>query len=219
MDIGEANSASSRGVPQDKILKGTTTVAIAFNDGVVLAADRRATMGTFIASKEVDKIAMIGDKIALTLAGAQGDTQALVRLLKAELELYKFSKGSPMNVAGAATLLSNILQGTKYFPYYVQLILAGYDNAPHVFDVDLIGGIVEEKYASTGSGSPVAYGLLDDGFKPGLTREQASKLAAKSVSAAIKREAATGEEIDVIIITKDGSKRLSREEVKAVLAQ
>lgn len=219
MHLGDTTSTKPLEMEQMKPMKGTTTVAVTFDGGVVLAADRRATMGTFIASKEVDKIALVGDRIALTLAGAQGDTQALVRLMKAELELYKYSKGAAMNIAGAATLLSNILQGTKYFPYFVQLILAGYDTSPHIFDVDLIGGVVEEKYASTGSGSPIAYGLLDENFKPNMTREQATKLAVKSVSAAIKREAATGEEIDVMIITKDAAKRLSRGEVKALLVQ
>jgi len=198
-------------------LKGTTTVGIAFDGGVVLAADKRATMGTFIAAKDVDKIALIGDKIALTIAGGAGDGQQLARTMRAELELYKYSKGKTLSVQGAATLLANILQGTKYFPYFVQIIVAGYDSQPRLYDLDLAGGLFPEKYVSTGSGSVVAFGLLDEHFKEGMQQEAAVRLAVKSVDAAMKRDNATGEGIDVLVITKDSAKRVSKAEVDRML--
>ena len=132
-------------------LKGTTTVGVTFRDGVILAADKRATYGTFIAAKDVDKIQVIGPNMAMTIAGGVGDAQTLVRLIKAELELYKYSQGERMTVQGAATLLANVLQGNKYFPYLVQLIIAGFDSAPQLFDLDPFGGLIKEKYNSTGS--------------------------------------------------------------------
>ena len=199
-------------------LKGTTTVGLVFDKGVVLAADKRATMGYFIASKEVDKVFQVGDRMAMTIAGVTGDAQSLVRLVKAELELYKYSRGSAMTVEGAASLLANILQGNKYFPYIVQLLLAGYDSAPRLFDLDLVGGLIPEKYTSTGSGSPVAFGVLDEYYRDGMTRDEAMKLAVKAVNAAIKRDSPTGEGVDLVCITRDGVRKYSREETSKIMA-
>jgi len=199
--------------------KGTTTVGIIFDKGVVLAADKRATMGYFIASKETEKVLPVSDKIAMTIAGGSGDAQSLVRLLKAELELYKYSRGSPLTVEGAANLLANVLQGNKYYPYIVQLIIGGYDSAPRLFDLDLVGGMISEKYTSTGSGSPVAFGLLDEFYKEGITKDEAIRLAIKAVSAAMKRDTPTGDGVDLVCITKDGMKRLSKEETAKIAGQ
>lgn len=189
-------------------LHGTTTVGITFKDGVVLAADKRATMGNFIAAKAVDKVHPVADKMAITLAGSVGDAQTLVRVIRAELELYKYAKGSPMSVKSAATLLSNVLQGNKYFPYFVQLIIAGFDEQPQLFDLDPFGGLIPEKYTSTGSGSVTAYGYLDAHFKDNMSEDEAVKLAVASVHAAMKRDSATGEGIDAVVLTDKGFKRL-----------
>ncbi len=192
---------------EEKKFKGTTTVGIVYDKGVILAAEKRATMGTFIASKDVEKILAVGDRIAITTAGGVGDAQSLARLLRAELEMYKYSSGESLSVQGSATLLANVLQGSKYFPYIVQIIIGGYDTAPRLFDVDLFGGLLEEKYTSTGSGSIVAYGVLDDGFREGLKEEEAAALATRAIRAAIKRDSASGEGIDVVAITRDSIKR------------
>ncbi len=202
---------------EKKMLKGTTTVGVTFSHGVVIAADKRATYGNFIAAKEVEKIHMIDDKMAMSIAGGVGDAQTLLRYIKAELELYKYSNGGSMNVQGAATLLANILQGNKYFPYLVQLIVAGVDEKPRIFDLDPFGGLLEEKYVSTGSGSVVAYGILDEMYKDGLTENEAIRVAAKAVAAAMKRDNATGEGIDLISITADKVKRLTKEQVQTHL--
>lgn len=202
---------------EKKILKGTTTVGVTFSNGIVIAADKRATYGSFIASKEVEKIHMIDDKMAMSIAGGVGDAQTLVRFIKAEVELYKYSNGENMTVQGAATLLANILQGNKYFPYLVQLIVAGVDEKPRIFDLDPFGGLMEEKYVSTGSGSVVAYGILDEYFKEGLSENEAIKVAAKAVAAAMKRDNATGEGIDLITITGDKVKRLTKDQVQTFL--
>lgn len=203
---------------EPKPLKGTTTVGIVFDKGVVLAADKRATMGTFIAAKEVQKIHLIADRMALTMAGGVGDAQQLARLLRAELELYRHGRRAPMTVQGAATLLSNILQGSKYFPYYVQMIIAGVDTKPKLFDLDPFGGLLEENYVSTGSGSVVAYGVLDENFKKDMNQEEATRVAARAVSAAMRRDSATGEGVDVLVITKDSAKFVSPADVKAMIA-
>lgn len=202
---------------EQKPLKGTTTVGVTFDRGVVLAADKRATMGSYIASKEVEKIHAISDRIALTIAGGMGDAQSLVRLMRAELELYRYQKGEDITVEGAATLLANILQGNKYFPYFVQLVIAGYDTKPRLYDLDLFGGLLSERYVSTGSGSVTAIGLLDEHFKDGMSEAEAANLAARSVQAAMRRENNTGDGVDVLVVTKDRTKRYSKEDIAKIL--
>jgi len=202
---------------EKQFLKGTTTVGITFKNGVVLAADKRATYATFIAAKDVEKIHLIGDRMAMTIAGGVGDAQSLVRLIRAELELYKYSKGENATVQGASTLLANVLQGNKYYPYLVQLVVGGVDSEPRLFDLDPLGGLIPEKYVSTGSGSVVAYGMLDEDFREGMSRDEAVRLAAKAVNAAMKRDNATGEGIDIVCITADEVRRYSKAESNALV--
>jgi proteasome beta subunit len=201
-----------------KALKtGTTTVGLACADGVVLASDRRATMGYFIASKDVPKVFQIDDKIAMTVAGSVADAQFLVRLLQAECRLYKLRHGKPMSTKNAAQLLSNLMFQYKFFPYWVQLIVAGYDEKAEIYSLDPLGGVTEEKFTSTGSGSPVAYGVIEESYKEDMTVKDMIPIAAKAVAMAMRRDAATGEFVDVVTITKAGFKRLEKAEVAKIV--
>ena len=180
-------------------------------DGVVLAAEKKSTLGYLIASKESEKILTVDEHIALTIAGASGDAQALARYLKAELKLFAIQNQRRISVKGAASLLSNILQGGRwsYLPYMVQLIIAGYDDeGSAIFSLDAIGSIEEERrFFSTGSGSPMALGVLEDGYKDGISADEASKLAVRAIKAAIERDIGSGgKAIDVAVINKDGIK-------------
>jgi proteasome beta subunit len=187
---------------------GTTTVGLICKDGVVLAAEKKSTMGYLVASKESEKILPIADHIAMTIAGVSGDAQTLARYMKAELKLFEIQNQRKISVKGACTLLSNILQGSKFFPYYVQLILAGFDDGPKIFSLDAVGGWEEEKkFFSTGSGSPMALGVLEDSYKDNLSVEEGKKIALRAIKAAIERDIASGGKgVDVAVITKDGIK-------------
>jgi proteasome beta subunit len=209
MDSGKPN--------QEARQTGTTTVGMVCKDGIVLASDRRATMGYFIASKDIDKIYPINDRIAMTIAGSVGDAQTLVRWMTAELKLYELKHEKPATVEAAATLLGNILSQYKFFPFYVQLLIGGMDDRARLFSVDMLGGITEEKMTSTGSGSPIAYGVLEEMYVE--DREIASNLpiAVKAVTAAIRRDAASGERVDLVVVTKYGFKRMDKEDVKRLL--
>jgi proteasome beta subunit len=194
---------------------GTTTVGIACKDGVVLAADRRATAGTLIAHKRTKKIYRLDENLGLTTAGLVGDLQVLARYITAEVELYKLKRNSTMPVEACATLTANLLSGSRYFPYWVQLVIGGWDRAGgHVYSLDAAGGSLPDKYTSSGSGSPYVYGVLEDHFKDDLTSDQGADLAIRAVTAAMKRDAVSGEGIDVAIITKDGFKMLDDKEVE-----
>ena len=185
---------------------GTTTVGIVCKDGVVVAAEKKSTMGYLVASKESKKILPIDEHIVMTTAGVSGDAQTLARYMQAELKLFKLQNKRKISVKGAAVLLANILQANKFFPYYVQLLVAGYDEAPSMFSLDAIGGLEEEKkFFSTGSGSPIALGVLEDGYKEGMGVEEAKELAIRAIKAAVERDIASGGRgVDVAVITKDG---------------
>jgi len=188
---------------------GTTTVGIICKDAVVLAAEKKSTLGYLVASKESEKILPLDTHIAMTIAGASGDAQVLARYLRAEFKLFEIEHRRKITVKGAAVLLSNILQSSKYFPYYVQLIIGGVDNfGPQIFDLDAIGGIEEaKKFTSTGSGSPIALGVLEDQYREDMSVEEAKELAKRAIKAAIERDIGSGgKAIDIAVITKDGVK-------------
>ena len=205
---------------KDKIVQtGTTTVGLVCKDGIVLASDRRATMGFLIASKDIDKIYAIDDHIAMTIAGGVGDAQSLVRWMTSELKLYKLRNDKRPSVEAAATLLANILANYKFYPFFVQLIIGGVDETGkgRLFSVDMLGGGTEEKCTSTGSGSPIAYGVLEELYKEDESIDDNLRIAAKSVAAAMKRDAASGERVDLVIITKNGFKRYDKHEIKTIM--
>lgn len=192
---------------------GTTTVGLICKGGVVLAAEKRSTLGHLVASKETEKIFPVEEHVAMTIAGASGDAQTLVRYMKAELKLFSIQNKRRITVKGAATLLANILQSGRwtFLPYMVQLIVAGFDDSgPSIFTLDAIGGVEKEKrFFSTGSGSPIALGVLENKYKDGISVDEGTKLAVSAVQAAIERDIGSGGKgIDVAVITKEGVKKL-----------
>ena len=199
------------------IKTGTSTVGITYDGGVVVGADHRATMGHFIANKSVQKLFRISDNIALTTAGLVGHAQSLSRVLAAELKLFELNRDMPMTVKGAATFTANILSGR---PHYVQLLIVGVDpSGPSVYSIDSAGGSIPDTYCATGSGSPYMYGVLEDQFKTGMSKDQALSLAAKALLASAQRDAASGNGMDLAYITNQtGFTQLSEEEVTTLLS-
>lgn len=189
----------------EQILKGTTTVGLIFKDGVVLATEMRATMGNLIVSKRAKKIYKITPRIAMTTAGGVGDAQQLVRIMQVECSLYEMRRGKTMSVGAASTLLSNYLNQNRYYPYYVQLLMGGFDDdGPSVYSVDALGGVSkEEEIVATGSGSPIAYGLLEDQYRPDMSEEEAKDLVVRAVRSATRRDSGSGGDIMVVVVTKD----------------
>jgi proteasome beta subunit len=201
-----------------KYLKGTTTLGFVCKDGVVMASDSRSTMGHMIADKEAQKIYQIDDKLAMTTAGMVADNQMLVRIMKAQIALGKM-QNEEMTVKAASTLLSNILHESRYFPYWVQLLVGGYDTEGRLYELDPVGGLSDKKVASTGSGSPTAYGVLETQYKLDMAVEDGKRLAVRAVKAALERDSATGNKVKVITITAKGLNQLSQEEIDKILKE
>ncbi len=204
---------------QDKIYKGTTTVGLICKDGIVLATEKRATMGSFIASRRAKKIYQIADRIAMTTAGSVGDAQFLARLITVEANLYEIKKEEKPSVKAIATMTSNLLNSVRYFPYFVQLLIGGVDDrGASVYSIDPIGGAIEEKdIVATGSGSLTAYGVLEDRFTPEMDVDNAVELVVRAIYSAMKRDSASGDGIDVVKITEKEYYQYTPEEVDEVI--
>jgi proteasome beta subunit len=202
-------------------MKGTTTIGIVFAGGVILATEKRATMGYMIASKKAKKVYQVAERIGMTTAGGVGDAQQLARILTVECNLYQIRRSRSITVGASATLLSNYLNQNRYFPYYVQLLVGGVDETgPSVYSVDAMGGATkEEEVVATGSGSPTAYGVLEDRFRPNMTEDEAIDIAVRSLKSAMKRDAGSGEGIQVVVITKDKYEILGEDALKKYLAK
>ncbi len=195
---------------------GTTTVGIVCKDCVIVASESKSTLGYLISSKTAQKVYKIDDSMAVTTAGSSGDAQALVRLITAEINIYKLTRNTEITVNATASLLSNILQSARWYPYYAMLILGGWDkDGGHVYSIDPIGGAEEDKYTATGSGSPMAYGVLEDGFREGLSREEGIKLAVRSIRSARERDIFSGgRDITVAVLDKNGFELVDKEKIK-----
>lgn len=199
---------------------GTTTVGILCKDAVVLAADKRATAGNFIADKNTEKVVPVTDKIALTTSGVVSDIQLIVKLLRAEIKLKNFRVEREATVKEVANLLADIVYNNvrKYsaIPGITHFLLGGADREIRLYDLYADGSITEiDNFVSSGSGSVIAYGVLEANYKAGITEQEGVDLAVKSVSAAMQRDSASGEGIDVYVINRAGmrkvlSKRVSK---------
>jgi proteasome beta subunit len=205
--------------PYQEPMTGTTTVGLIFEDGVVLATERRATMGYLIASKKAKKIYQISDRIGMTTAGGVGDAQQLARIMTVECNLYTIRRGRTIQVKAASTLLSNLLNMNRYYPYYVQLLIGGVDESgPVLFSVDALGGAgQEDDIVATGSGSPMAYGVLEDRYTKNLPEDEAVELAIRALKSAMKRDAGSGEGYHCVVITKDHYREVTEDEMQSKL--
>lgn len=195
--------------------KGTTTVAAVCSDGVIFATDTRATMGTYVASKHAKKVYRITDRLAMTIAGGVAVAQRVVDILKVNAQLFELEKSRPIPISAAARLVSNILFSNREvgMPLPLQALVGGFDETgPHVFNLDPFGSLTEEKMVSTGSGSPFAYGVLEDRYRQDRTVEEMLPIVVKAVDSAMKRDVASGDSFDVAVVTNDGFRELSHEE-------
>ena len=170
-----------------------------------------------IANKEAQKILPIQDHLAITIAGLVGDGQTIARLMKAQTALYETERKKRISVDAAATLLANILHSNRYYPFWLQLLMGGYDSGPKLYSLDASGAAMEEKFVSTGSGSPTAYGVLEDNYAEDMVVKDALPIAARAVHAARERDSASGNKINIAIIDKKGFRTLEEKEVNDLL--
>jgi proteasome beta subunit len=211
--------ANNDDVIEKLALKGTTTIGVVCKDGIILASDTRVTMGFYVAHKHGKKVYQIDDHLAMTIAGSLADAQRAVDILSANARLYRVNTGRPLPVNSAARFLANLLFSARYVPLLAQALVGGVDDTgPHVFSIDPFGSLTEEKYVSTGSGSPVAYGILEDRYKEDSAVKDMLPVIVKAVNASMKRDSASGDSFNVAVIDNKGYRDLTEKEKKQLLA-
>jgi proteasome beta subunit len=201
------------------VLRGTTTIGVTCKDGVILASDTRVTMGYYVAHKHGKKVYRIDDHLAMTIAGTVADAQRVVDILIANAQLYKINSGRPIPVSSAARFIANLMFSARYVPLQTEALIGGVDESgPHIFRLDPFGTLTEEKCVSTGSGSPVAYGILEDKYKEEQSIVEILPVVIKAVDAAMKRNVGTGDSFNVSVIDNKGYRELTEKEKKRILS-
>ncbi|MHB8566658.1 MAG: Ntn hydrolase family protein [Nitrososphaerales archaeon] len=181
----------------------TTIIGLVCRDGVVLSSDKRASKGFFIGSKITQKILPVDETTAIAIAGQVSDAEYLVNAVRAERKLVSLQRGFPLSVKETSKLIANIAyNGMKnYQPYYAEFIVAGVDQTgPHVFISDMSGAVSTEDFVSTGSGSPIAYGVLESTYRANMDLEEGKSVASSAVKAAMERDPGSGNGVDVLAI-------------------
>ncbi len=191
---------------QQIMVPGAVGVAIKCKDGVVLGNDRRATWGYTVTNKSTRKVFKITDYIGLTAYGLIGDFQILVRILRAQANLYELETGERISTRSMAKLVSNYLFSRKMAPLYTNLVVAGIDkDGPKLYTLDALGSLMPDDFATAGTGMLMSIGILEAEYKPDMTIAAGEKLVEKAIRNSIKRDAMTGNGIDLLTITEKGA--------------
>jgi len=186
---------------------GATTVGVVYHDGVILASERRVSYGYFVMSKTAKKLFKITDTIGAAFAGLVSDMQILSREAAAYANLYAYEKERPIGVKATAKMVGSLLFQNRMIPYITQTIIGGVDeDGPSLYVLDLLGSVMQDKYATVGSGTEVAIGVLEDEYKQDMNFDEAKELVGKTFKAALARDAGSGNGVDLLIISILGTK-------------
>lgn len=188
-------------------MPGATTIGVVCKDGVVLASERRVSYGYFVMSKSGKKIFQITDSIGAACAGLVADMQVLTKEVAVQLRLYSFERDRLASVRSAAKVMAALLFERRLYPYLAQTIVGGVDEeGPGLYVLDPLGSVIDDKFASVGSGSEIAVGVLEAEYKEGMNVEQGKELVKKAAKAALARDIGSGNGLDIMTITKSGVK-------------
>jgi len=190
-------------------MPGATAVGITFDGGVVFASEKRIAYGNFLVSKTTKKTFPLTDKVGATIAGLVADMQILVLQIKALAKVRKMELKRDIPPNSIAKMMSNLMYERRFFPFLTQIIVGGVVDKPTIYTLDPLGSVLPDEYAAVGTGAESALGVLDQQFKAGMKEKEAVDLAVKSVKAATMRDSFSGDGIDVLVITKDGTKEFT----------
>lgn len=187
-------------------IPGATTIGVAFQDGVILASEKRVSYGYLVVSKGGKKVFKITECIGAACAGLVSDMQILIREVEAYANLFNLDVGRNISVRSAAKLMSNLLFNRRLAPLITQTIVGGLDEeGPSLYVLDVLGSVIPDKYAVVGSGTEIAVGVLEEGYKEGMAIEEAKELVTRAIKSAISRDIMSGDGIDFLTIMKDGT--------------
>ena len=190
-------------------MPGATAVGITFDGGVVFASEKRIAFGNFLVSKSTKKTFEITPKVGATCAGLVADMQILSLQIAALAKIRKMELKRDVPPNSVAKMMSNMMYERRYFPLLTQVIVGGVVDKPILYTLDPLGSVLPDEYAAVGTGAEMALGVLDPQFKANMTEDEAVDLAKKAVRSASLRDSASGDGIDIMVITKDGIKESS----------
>jgi proteasome beta subunit len=186
--------------------QGATTIGLICKDGVILASEKRVTYGYMVSSRSGMKVFKLTDKVGLAYAGLVSDMQALTREAQAYANLYNLENNRSISVKSMAKLISNMLFQRRLFPLLMETLVGGFDeDGPSLFSMDPVGSLIPDDFITAGSGAPIAMGVIEAEYKKDMTLKAGSELAMKAIKAAVARDIMSGDGIDILIITKEGT--------------
>jgi proteasome beta subunit len=185
-------------------MPGATVVGISYNNGVILAAEKRVSFGNFVVNKNIKKTFSVTDQVGAACAGMVADMQILVRQVEALSKIRRLETRRSVPPNSVAKLMSVIMFERRYFPLLTQVIVGGVDTKPEIYTLDPLGSVLPDDYAAVGTGAEMALGIMDAEYKPDMSEEKAKELAVRAIKSAIQRDAASGDGIDVLFVTKNG---------------
>ncbi|HYZ95195.1 MAG TPA: proteasome subunit beta [Nitrososphaeraceae archaeon] len=183
---------------------GATAVGISFNNGVLLASERRVSFGNFVVNKNTKKTFVLTENVGAACAGMVADMNVLARQVAALSKIRKFEIRRDLPTNSVAKLMSVIMFERRYFPLLTQVVVGGYDVKPQIYTLDPLGSLLPDEYAAVGSGAEMALGVLDAQYTSNMNEEDARNLAIKSIKSSIQRDASSGDGIDILIISNKG---------------
>ena len=192
-------------------MPGATAVGITFDGGVVFASEKRIAFGNFLVSKSTKKTFSITPKVGATCAGLVADMQILTLQISALAKIRKMDLKRDVPPNTIAKMMSNMMYERRYFPLLTQVIVGGVVDKPIMYTLDPLGSVLPDLYAAVGTGAEMALGVLDPQFKENMTKDEAIDLAKRAVRSAALRDSASGDGLDVLVITKDGTKEFTEE--------
>ena len=185
-----------------QFMPGATAVGISFSDGVVLAAEKRVSYGNFVVNKHTRKIFSVTESVGAACAGMIADMQVLVRQVEALAKIRKLETRRNVATNSIAKLMSVIMFERRFFPLLTQVIVGGVETKSRIYTLDPLGSLLPDDYAAVGTGAEMALGVLDSEYKSSLTAKQSKELALKAIRASVQRDSASGDGIDLLVITK-----------------
>jgi proteasome beta subunit len=192
-----------------EFMPGATVVGISYNDGVILAAEKRVSFGNFVVNKHIKKTFPVTDHVGAACAGMIADMQVLVRQVEALAKIRKLETRREVAPNSIAKLMSVIMFERRYFPLLTQVIVGGISEKPEIYTLDPLGSVLPDEYAAVGTGAEMALGIMDAEFKPNMSEETVRELATRAIRSAIQRDAASGDGIDILYITRSGHREES----------
>ncbi|HJS68239.1 MAG: proteasome subunit beta [Nitrososphaera sp.] len=192
-----------------EFMPGATVVGISYNNGVILAAEKRVSFGNFVVNKSIKKTFPVTDHVGAACAGMVADMQVLVRQVEALAKIRKLETRREVAPNSVAKLMSVIMFERRYFPLLTQVIVGGINTKPEIYTLDPLGSVLPDEYAAVGTGAEMALGVMDAEFKPNMTEEKAKDLAIRAIKSAIQRDSSSGDGIDVLVVSKTGHREES----------